>query len=405
VEGSVTDTLPFPPDPDIARETVRALRVRQPIGDIYIASIGHQLVQKMTYFDVRRVLRDKRDIERYLGIQRPLNEGRVEQLGDYVNYFDATFPTSIIVAVDSDYAEYDESTSFLTLSNTRKGEEKPDTAFRNLCRVIDGQHRIAGLEAFRGEHFELIVSVFVGSDISDQAYIFATVNLEQTKVNKSLAFDLFDLAKTRSPYKSAHNIAVALDTTEGSPFYKRIKRLGVATLGRSGETLTQATFVNALVPYMSENPRADRDLLLRGHTLPLVNGSDERKLCFRNMFIKEQDVEIGKIIEEYFKAVALRWPEAWNFGGTGIMLNRTNGFNALMRVLGRAYNYLAKPGEHVAAERFLKLFQRVDVPWDYFSVERFKPGSSGEADLRRFLEREMFEEPSGRLFRSLERGG
>jgi hypothetical protein len=67
--------------------------------------------------------------------------------------------------------------------------------------VIDGQHRIAGLEKFTGAHFEVMTAIFVGIDISDQAYIFATVNLEQTKVRKSLAFDLFELARTRSPYK------------------------------------------------------------------------------------------------------------------------------------------------------------------------------------------------------------
>ena len=30
-----------------------------------------------------------------------------------------------------------------------------------------------------------MTAIFVGIDISDQAYIFATVNLEQTKVRKS----------------------------------------------------------------------------------------------------------------------------------------------------------------------------------------------------------------------------
>jgi DGQHR domain-containing protein len=268
-----------------------------------------------------------------------------------------------------------------------------------VCRVIDGQHRIAGLEGFEGENFDVLVTLFVGSDIADQAHVFATVNLEQTKVGKSLAIDLFDLAKTRSPIKTAHNIAVVMDGTKGSPFYHRIKRLGVATEGRiwededgPGETLTQATFVNALVRYISDDPKRDRDLMLRGEKLALVSGPEERQYCFRNMFIREKDVEIGRIIEQYFLAVQRRWPEAWAYGGKGIMLNQSNGFRALMRVFGRAYNDLALPGNLVEARRFLELFKRVKVKWDYFTVERFKPGTSGESRLRAYLMAEIFGE-------------
>ena len=45
----------------------------------------------MTYFDVRRVLQQDRDVERYLGIQRPLNNRRVTALQQYVNFYDASF--------------------------------------------------------------------------------------------------------------------------------------------------------------------------------------------------------------------------------------------------------------------------------------------------------------------------
>jgi hypothetical protein len=73
-------------DDDPITKQVSALRIRQPIGDIYLASIDYQLLQKITYFDVRRVLRDQRDVEAYLGIQRPLNESRIESLETYVNF-------------------------------------------------------------------------------------------------------------------------------------------------------------------------------------------------------------------------------------------------------------------------------------------------------------------------------
>jgi hypothetical protein len=61
-----------------------------------------------------------------------------------------------------------------------------------------------------------------------------------------------------------------------------------------------------------------------------------------------------------------------------------------MRILPRAYLYFARPADVVSKEKFEELFRRVDVSDDYFSVERFKPGSSGEKDLTNFLNKEIF---------------
>ena len=79
--------------------TFHCLKVTQPIGDFYIASIPAKELVKITYFDVRRVLMEERDVERYLGVQRPLNPGRVKDISAYVQTSDACFPTGIIIAV------------------------------------------------------------------------------------------------------------------------------------------------------------------------------------------------------------------------------------------------------------------------------------------------------------------
>lgn len=94
---------PFPKDPDVIRKRFHALRAEQPIGDLFVAVVDSKTIQVMTFFDVRRVFQAERDVERYLGIQRPLRDERVADLHEYVNYSDATFPTSIIIAVESDY--------------------------------------------------------------------------------------------------------------------------------------------------------------------------------------------------------------------------------------------------------------------------------------------------------------
>ena len=201
------------------------IKVSQPIGTFYIASINYRDLCAITLFDVRRIV-SEREVETYLGIQRPLITRRVEEIKKYVNTVDATFPTAVIVAVDGKCANYNEKTRSMTLSNyVDVAKDEEPILFRQIARVLDGQHRLEGLnKGYKDSLFEINVAIFISIDIAEQANIFSTVNLAQTKVNKSLAYDLFALARSRSPQKSCHNIAVALDQNVKSPFYKKIKR-------------------------------------------------------------------------------------------------------------------------------------------------------------------------------------
>lgn len=377
----------IPNDPDRIDITFPCLMSRQPIGDLYLASISHRDLIRMTYFDVRRVIEQDRDIERYLGIQRPLSKGRVADLEDYVNYLDATFPTSVIIAInDIDYVKFNEKTGHMSVSNMKDGDDVPSIPIRRIGRVIDGQHRIAGLESFSGENFDIPVTIFLGADIADQAHIFSTVNLEQTKVSKNIVYDLYELARNRSPQKAAHNIAVTLDRDESSALHKRIKRLGMATAGRDFEPISQATFVEGLLAHITEDPKGDRDLLLRNKQPEKARGDQIFKLVFRNMFIDGRELDILNVVYNYFNAVQQRWPDAWNDRGRGAVLNRTNGVRALLRFLRHAYLKVAVPGDAVQVDKFLeRIFNQIDLQDEDLTVENFVPGTSGEARLYRIL--------------------
>ncbi len=365
------------------------IKVTQPIGTFFIASINFRDLCDITYFDVRRILRE-RDVETYLGIQRPLNKKRVEVIKNYTNTVDATFPTSVIIAVDAACASYDEQAKTMTLSNLIDvGEDEKPILFREIARVLDGQHRLDGLnQGFTGNTFEINVAIFVSIDIAEQASIFSTVNLAQTKVNRSLAYDLFALASSRSPQKACHNIAVALDQNEKSPFYKKIKRLGVATEGRFNETITQATFVQTLLVYLTPNAEKDRDQFKRGHKPEHADTKQLKKNIFRNMFLDEREMEIADVLWNLFDAVRERWPDAWLSMGRGNMLNKTNGFKAFMRFLGPAYLYITGPGGVPSKDQFRSLLDRTALQDKDFNIDRFKPGTSGESELYRTLLKE-----------------
>ena len=58
------------------------IEVVQRIGTFYAASISARELVQISYSDVRRI--EERDVEKYLGIQRPLDEKRVKQIKKYL---------------------------------------------------------------------------------------------------------------------------------------------------------------------------------------------------------------------------------------------------------------------------------------------------------------------------------
>jgi DGQHR domain-containing protein len=300
---------------------------------------------------------------------------------------DATFPTSIVLAIDENCVDVEETDGVVKGITLRAFEGDEDLDLKpvetgRIAKVIDGQHRIAGLVA-SGVEMDLSVALFIGSDLSDQANIFSTVNLAQTKVNKSLAYDLFELAQVRSPQKTCHNVVVALDREKDGPLSQRIKRLGTATPGRMKETITQATLVNSLLPFLTADAERDRRQYRRGAQLKRASDPELQRMPFRNLFIDNRDFDIATILHNYFLAVAKRWPDAWEKVTPGLVLNRTNGVRALMQVLKTVYCGLHT--DIPEPELFLEMFQKVPNGDEFFNKEEFLPGTSGEAKMKKYF--------------------
>ncbi|MEW4924642.1 DGQHR domain-containing protein [Algibacter sp. 2305UL17-15] len=369
----------------IGREPIKfkCLEAEQPIGVIYIGVMDHDDLEYISYADVRRLELgiDNREVEDYIGIQRQLNTKREKDIGKYVNLVDATFPNSIIISISSEHADYDKETKTMTITN------KDDVA-----KVLDGQHRIAGLRHFTkpGEEFQVIVSIYIDMEIEDQAIVFATINKEQKNVSNSLVQDLFAFAKSRSPQKTAHNIARALSKKEDSPFYRKIKILGTANR-KETETITQDTFAKSIIKYISSDPQSDRDFYKRNKEnsskkLDLIEGKDLQKLFLRNMFIlDEKDIKIAQLIYNYFYVVDKKWPNAWRNQTPNMILNRTTGFVALMRFFKDVYLSFERIGDVITKEEFKTIFDKISLEENDFNKEKYVPGSSGIGELYRDL--------------------
>jgi hypothetical protein len=100
------------------------------------------------------------------------------------------------------------------------------------------------------------------------------------------------------------------------------------------------------------------------------------------MFLDKRDLEIAATVNNFFDAVRKRWPEGWISRERGLILNRTNGFRALMRVLRPLYLKLGVPGDVIATQRFLTELRKVKVDYNHFNIDNYPPGTSGESALR-----------------------
>jgi hypothetical protein len=143
--------------------------------------------------------------------------------------------------------------------------------------------------------------------------------------------------------------------------------------------------VEALMKYISLTDMQDRDLYKRGKTPPKADADASKVLIFRNMMIDGKDTDIASVVWNYFASVRDKWPRAWDGKGQGSMLNKTNGFRALMRFLRDAYLYVSDPGGVPKKLDFDTVFERINLRDDEFNTDNFPPGTSGESKLYRTL--------------------
>lgn len=361
--------------------------VRQKIGTFYTGVVSATKLLEICKFDFRRI-HDRGGRKEFLGIQREIKPKRIREIAKYIGTSDAVFPTSIVISVDERCASLVEHDGYwqLELAAFVDPEDKRiNIPFDSIASIIDGQHRLKSFEDLGDLVFDLPVSIFVGVDDAIEATIFSTVNLAQTKVNRSLVYDLFSLDRTRSPEKTAHDIAVALDGLAESPFKDRIKRLGSATEGRFGETLSQATVVKGILPYISKDPLTDRDIGKRIGFWPDASASDFATRPLYVFFQRDEDEKILANVMNFFMAVSKRWPVAWERTGQGAVLNKTNGYNALMRFFKKAYLHSTSTPTVVTEMEFAQILNRSNLEDDDFNTDRYVPGSSGASKLYKEL--------------------
>lgn len=292
-------------------KTLNYIEVQQPIGTFYLCAI--QAMDLLSIVDV-----NQRTADNDLGIQRERSKSRIIEIGKYCSDPDAVFPTPIVVSIQNQ-----EDVVLNTENHTISYEEN-----KIIGNVLDGQHRLWGIEKSEyRDKFVLPVVFMFGLTVEEEAYIFATINSNQTKVSVSLIYDLFENSEYHSPQKTAHYIARVMNSQEDSPFYGRLKMLGKKEEGQVNATLSQGTFATAVLSLISKKPKEDMIKVKRNELL-----DRDSSLPFRDYYIDEKDTVIAKIMYNCFSALKTVFPDEWNQPNENILW-KTTGFLGIMKAM------------------------------------------------------------------------
>lgn len=350
------------------RKKIKVIEITQPIGTFYIGKMDSNDLIKGSY------VRPRKGEE---GIQREASIKREKEIASYCKDPDATFPTPIILAVDSLNLE------FLDDDTTIEYEDNG-----NIFEIIDGQHRVAGIKrANISSEFscELVVVLMFDLTEEEKAYIFSTINSNQAKVDKSLIYDLFELSTNRSPLKTSHYIARIMNSESSYPFYQRLKMLGKRKNEMS--TLSQGTFVNGLVELISKNPQDDMIRIKNGQKL-----LPDDRLPLRNFFINDKDDIILKILKNFFTGVSTAFEKEWN--SNDYILTKTTGYIALMKAFESFYNFGMELGR-LDEEFFIEIFEKIKEIFInkniVLSTSKFQAGGVGQKSLKEEFENALKE--------------
>lgn len=363
---------------------IQAIRVTQPIGDFYLAKIKARDLQRISTSTLARYKSDGTII----GVQRQLDSVRLKSISNYIQSEEMCFPSSIIVAANVD--EF----GALILDEEKRWKVSEDEGFIDIPDVdistsviVDGQHRLRAFEYVDDEYqdIELVCSIFLDLPNPYQAYIFATINGNQKKVDKSLALEFFgyDLSNepqsTWSPEKLGVYFTRKFNFTPDSPLEGKIKLSPACDFQSNKNALiSTAAMVEGIVGLISSNPQKDRDYLawkrysLLEKKSRLVLPNDRSVL--RSLYLENKDDEIFAILNAYFTAVN---EKLWLNAHQKSVVTKTIGISALFDLLKAILKN--NPTENSFGS-YIDRIADVQFDSDYFSLT-----GRGKTRLKRVL--------------------
>ncbi|HWZ42571.1 MAG TPA: DGQHR domain-containing protein [Candidatus Saccharimonadales bacterium] len=258
---------------------VKASHVKQKGWTLYCFVLDSETFDRIAFVS-------RRDEDKELGYQRNLSKQRAADIARYLDKENGCIPNSILVSLEP-------GALYIDKTQTLRIPDEPKAAW-----VIDGQHRMFGLRQAKTK-YDLVVTAFVGLDVTEQAKQFKTINSKQKGVPTSLLYDLLDLTKDGTYVQQrGHELAARLNGDPESPWFGQIDMTG------SGDGLiSQTRVVTALESLISE----------------------------RGALFQYSEEEQYGILRNYFTSAKGLFPSDW--ANKNSVLTKALGFSALLTLL------------------------------------------------------------------------
>jgi len=325
-----------------------AIRVSQPLGEFFVVAIKAGLLRSVTFIDPVRIA--KADRQRFfynlLGAQRPSSIRRAKQIAHYIDTVEAAFPNSIILAANYiNFGVLQEDPKLRWLVEANNGSyHLVIPSGEAMASVIDGQHRLLGFDYCESERkdMDLLCAVYMDLPHAYQAYLFATININQRKVDKSLAYEQFgynledEKADGWSPDKLGVFLTRKLNLDPQSPFQGHIKIAPIQDEKLFPEMegewkISTAAIVEGIARLISSAPTKDRDLFHKQSPLTrsrkyLPDDTSPLRDCYRS----GDDDSLYSLLQDYFGAAKDLF---WKSASTHSYIRKTVGIQALFDIL------------------------------------------------------------------------
>jgi DNA phosphorothioation-associated DGQHR protein 1 len=411
-----------------------AILVEQPLGSFYITRLPARLLLEVGFSDVLKAISTTDASRPYHleGTQREQQQKRLTQIGSYIDRTDSAFPNAIIIAANirpEDGLVEEAPDAEKELATLPGASDAEVAASRNdarvdrrwsvreddracswlriptdakLAAVIDGQHRLWGFtysQVLERLDMELSCAIYMDLPKPFQAQLFATINSNQKRVDKSLTYELFgyNIEDEEPEFWAPDKLAVYLTRRLGaevdSPLYRRI-----SIAPRKDEVLrdlldtnewkvSTAVVVDGILRLISSNPKSDANAMLTPErssraTLGVEEARRDRS-PLRTAFIAKEDAVIYQLVKNFLTACEdVFWRKARSTPGSFIV--KTVGVQALFDIL-RLLAANAYSTRVISAKVFsdaLSPAGEID-----FSEARFRNASgSGRSLIRRAIE-------------------
>lgn len=406
----------------------KALRIRQELADCWVAALPAKLLLDVCYSDRLTAVHTGDPLKPYEvgGIQREYQEKRLQDIGRYIDRDDVAFPNSIILAANArpedglsedapDDQAIEDAESTVAGGDIAASHTIGDRRWTivtgidgchelliptsdKLAAIVDGQHRLFGFaRAKEVERLEMdmICAIYLDLPKPFQAQIFATINSNQKRVDKSLTYEMFgyniddDEPSFWSPDKLAVFLTRRLGSDSDSPLKGRIviapkKDAELAALtGGSGWKVSTAVVVEGIARLITSNPKTDANNLQTPRKVSRSEIRDRRtdRSPLREVYFEGQDLVLYTMVLNYLTACQKVF---WVFAPTNSFIYKTVGIQALFDIL-RALAAEAFRTKVISVDHFRSiLLPAGDLD---FTEDRFRNASgSGRSIIRRAIE-------------------